>query len=181
MALAFHFSRNHLAEGLSYRLKHFLPLCLFYSPLEIASRFVPTVGVSPFIDQCESGLRRGYRYPNLSALPPKPHTWKEPTPNQAPLWLSTASHPPSSLFPRSSSSFFWASLIQWWCAFHSQLINRIFVKPPDPFNADRRDSPFSSKLADSDFVELEILGEFLSGHDLRHLVWPPDTGDCGVL
>jgi len=50
------------------------------------------------------------------------------------------------------------------------LINSILIKPPDPSNPDRRDPALGGVLADCDSMELEILGEFLSGHDLWHLV-----------
>jgi hypothetical protein len=75
---------------------------------------------------------------------------------------------PSSLFLRSFSSFFWTGLIDRRGPLPNPFINGILVKPPDPSNADRGDPAFRSILADGDFMELEVLGEFLSGHNVGH-------------
>jgi len=68
------------------------------------------------------------------------------------------------------TSSFRARLVQRWCPFANPLINSFLVEPPNPSNADRGDPAFSSVLADGDFMELEVLGDFFCGHDLRHLV-----------
>ena len=48
------------------------------------------------------------------------------------------------------------------------LIDSILVKPPDPPDTNGRDLALDGVLADGDFMELEILGDFFRGHDLRH-------------
>ena len=68
------------------------------------------------------------------------------------------------------SSSFRARLGQRWCPFPDPLINGLLVKPPDPSNPNRWDPAVTGILADGDFMKLEIFGEFLSSHDLGHLV-----------
>ena len=52
-------------------------------------------------------------------------------------------------------------------------INRLLIETPDPTDPDSGNFPFSGVLADGDFVELEILGDFLCGHYLGHWAGPP--------
>ena len=59
------------------------------------------------------------------------------------------------------------------------LIDRIFIKPPDSSNANGRDPALDGVLADGDFMELEVLGDFFGGHDLGHSAWPPVYGRFG--
>ena len=47
-------------------------------------------------------------------------------------------------------------------------IKRILVKPPYSSDPDSRDFPVSGVFAHGDFVESEILGDFLGGHYLGH-------------
>ena len=47
-------------------------------------------------------------------------------------------------------------------------VDRILIKPPNSPNPNGRNLPLSGVLADGDFMELEILGEFLCGHDLGY-------------
>ena len=44
----------------------------------------------------------------------------------------------------------------------------LLIEPPDPPDANGGDLTLSGILTDGDLVELEILGEFICGHDLGH-------------
>ena len=47
-------------------------------------------------------------------------------------------------------------------------VNRLLIKPPDPRDPDSGNFPLGGIIADSDFMELELFGEFLGGHHLSH-------------
>jgi hypothetical protein len=60
-------------------------------------------------------------------------------------------------------------------------INGLLVETPDPTDPDSRNFPLGGVLANGDFVEPEILGDFLGGHYLGHRVGLQVCGIPGGL